>query len=59
MLPLSGKFSVGLPSAGSINLASINLLHTDLAISLVIEKVVVVVVVTIRLGSRGSGIRFD
>jgi len=31
----------------------------DLAISLVMEKVVVVVVVTTRVGSRGSGPRLD
>ena len=34
-------------------------MHTERAISLAIEKVVVVVVVTIRDGSFGSGIRFD
>ena len=34
-------------------------MHTDRAISLAIEKVVVVVVVTIRELSFGSGIRFD
>ena len=39
--------------------ASKNLMHTDFAISLAIEKVVVVVVVTIRDGSFGSGMRFD
>jgi hypothetical protein len=33
--------------------------HTDRAISLAMEKVVVVVVVTIRLGSLGSGMRLD
>lgn len=34
-------------------------MHTDLAISFAMEKVVVVVVVTILDGSLGSGIRFD
>lgn len=48
-----------LPSAVSMNLASRNFVHTDRAISLAIEKVVVVVVVTIRDGSFGSGMRFD
>ncbi len=33
--------------------------QTDLAISFAMEKVVVVVVVTILEGSLGSGIRFD
>jgi hypothetical protein len=42
-----------------MNRASINRWHTDLAISLAIENVVVVVVVTILEGSFGSGIRFD
>lgn len=46
-------------STDSTNLASKNLEHTDLAISFAIEKVVVVVVVTIRDGSFGSGMRFD
>ena len=36
-----------------------NCWHIALAISRVMEKVVVVVVVTIREGSRGSGPRFD
>src|SRR6187551_1032053 len=48
-----------LPSADSINRASRNFWHTDLAISLAMENVVVVVVVTIRDGSLGSGIRLD
>lgn len=48
-----------LPSTDSTNLASKKRVHTDLAISFAIEKVVVVVVVTIRDGSFGSGIRFD
>jgi hypothetical protein len=47
------------PSTDSTNLASKNLEHTDFAISLAMEKVVVVVVVTIREGSLGSGMRFD
>lgn len=51
--------SLVLPSTGSISLASRNLVQTDLAISLAMENVVVVVVVTIRDGSFGSGIRFD
>lgn len=34
-------------------------MHTDRAISLAMENVVVVVVVTIRVESFGSGIRFD
>lgn len=59
MHPFSGKIGTGFPSAGSINLASKNLWHTDLAISLAIENVVVVVVVTILLGSFGSGILLD
>lgn len=42
-----------------MNRASKNLWHTDRAISRAIEKVVVVVVVTIREGSLGSGIRLD
>lgn len=36
-----------------------NLWQTDRAISFAIEKVVVVVVVTIREGSFGSGMRLD
>ena len=48
-----------LPSADSMNLASKNLWHIDRAMSLAMEKVVVVVVVTMRDGSLGSGIRFD
>jgi len=47
------------PSADSTNLASKKRWHTDRAISRAIENVVVVVVVTIREGSLGSGIRFD
>ena len=39
--------------------ASMNRWHTERAISFAMEKVVVVVVVTIRDGSLGSGIRFD
>jgi len=39
--------------------ASTNRWHTERAISLAIEKVVVVVVVTMREGSLGSGMRFD
>jgi hypothetical protein len=48
-----------LPSADSINLASRKRWQTDRAISRAIEKVVVVVVVTILEGSLGSGIRLD
>jgi hypothetical protein len=48
-----------LPSADSINLASRNLWQIALAISLAMEKVVVVVVVTILVGSLGSGMRLD
>lgn len=48
-----------LPSADSMNLASRNFWHTERAISFAIEKVVVVVVVTIRDGSLGSGMRLD
>lgn len=48
-----------LPSADSMNLASRNFWQTERAISFAIEKVVVVVVVTIREGSFGSGMRFD
>jgi hypothetical protein len=47
------------PSTDSTNLASRNLWHTERAISFAIEKVVVVVVVTILVGSFGSGMRFD
>ena len=47
------------PSNDSINLASRKRSRTVRAISLAIEKVVVVVVVTILDGSRGSGMRFD
>lgn len=54
-----GRFGSGLPSADSMNRASVKRWHTDRAISFAIEKVVVVVVVTIRVGSFGSGIRFD
>src|SRR5690554_3993535 len=57
--PLSGKLNVAFPSASSMNRASINRWHTDRAISFAIEKVVVVVVVTIRDASLGSGMRFD
>lgn len=46
-------------SQDSMNLASRNLEHTERAISFAMEKVVVVVVVTIRDGSLGSGMRFD
>jgi hypothetical protein len=46
-------------SADSINLASTNLWQTDLAISLAIEKVVVVVVTTHLEGFLGSGMRLD
>jgi hypothetical protein len=46
-------------SADSINLASTNLWQTDRAISLAIEKVVVVVVTTHLDGFLGSGMRFD
>jgi hypothetical protein len=42
-----------------MNLASKKRWHTDRAISRAIENVVVVVVVTIREGSFGSGMRFD
>lgn len=48
-----------LPSTDSTKRASKNRWHTERAISLAIENVVVVVVVTIRDGSFGSGIRFD
>src|ERR1700704_1164210 len=47
------------PSADSMNLASKKRWHTDRAISRAIENVVVVVVVTIREGSFGSGMRLD
>lgn len=47
------------PSTDSTNRASRNLWQTERAISLAIEKVVVVVVVTILVGSLGSGMRFD
>lgn len=47
------------PSADSINRASRNRWQTERAISLAMEKVVVVVVVTILDGSFGSGIRLD
>ena len=57
--PLSGKLGTTLPSADSISRASVKRWQTDRAISFAIEKVVVVVVVTIRVGSFGSGIRFD
>lgn len=57
--PLSGKLGTTFPSADSISRASVKRWHTDRAISFAIEKVVVVVVVTIREGSFGSGIRFD
>jgi hypothetical protein len=39
--------------------ASRNRWQIDLAMSLAMEKVVVVVVVTMREGSLGSGMRFD
>lgn len=42
-----------------MNLASKNRWQTERAISRAMEKVVVVVVVTIRDGSFGSGIRLD
>lgn len=42
-----------------MNFASKNFWHTDRAISLAMEKVVVVVVVTTRDESLGSGMRFD
>ena len=48
-----------LPSTDSMNFASRNLWQTERAISLAIEKVVVVVVVTTRDESLGSGMRFD
>lgn len=48
-----------LPSQDSIKRAARNLSHMDWAISLAMEKVVVVVVVTILDGSFGSGMRFD
>src|ERR1700743_158597 len=47
------------PSADSMKRASRNFWHTDLAISRAMEKVVVVVVVTILEGSLGSGMRLD
>lgn len=47
------------PSSDSTNLASRKRWHTDRAISGAMVKVVVVVVVTIRDGSLGSGMRFD
>jgi hypothetical protein len=47
------------PSTDSTKRASRNLWQTERAISFAIEKVVVVVVVTILVGSFGSGIRFD
>lgn len=48
-----------LPSTDSMNLASRNLWQTERAISLAMEKVVVVVVVTTRDESLGSGMRLD
>ena len=48
-----------LPSTDSMNRASKNRVHIERAISFAMEKVVVVVVVTILDGSFGSGIRFD
>jgi hypothetical protein len=56
---LRGKDGVGFASEGSTKRASMKRWQTDLAISFAIEKVVVVVVVTILEGSFGSGIRFD
>lgn len=47
------------PSTDSTKRASKNLWQTERAISFAIEKVVVVVVVTILVGSLGSGMRFD
>lgn len=47
------------PSTDSMNRASRNRWHTERVISFAMENVVVVVVVTIRDGSFGSGIRFD
>ena len=47
------------PSTVSTKRASRNFWQTDLAISRAMEKVVVVVVVTMREGSLGSGIRLD
>lgn len=47
------------PSRDSTKRASTKRLQTVRAISLAIENVVVVVVVTMREGSFGSGIRFD
>ena len=46
-------------AAFSIRRASIKCWHMAFAISRVIEKVVVVVVVTMRVGSLGSGPRLD
>lgn len=48
-----------LPSTDSMNLASRNFWQTERAISFAIEKVVVVVVVTTRDESLGSGMRLD
>lgn len=48
-----------LPSADSMKRASRNRWHIERAISFAIENVVVVVVVTIREGSLGSGMRLD
>ena len=50
---------MGLPSAVSQNRASMKRWQTERAISFAMENVVVVVVVTIRDGSFGSGIRLD
>lgn len=58
VLPFSGNRCV-FPSADSMYRASINRWQTLRAISFNIEKVVVVVVVTMRLGSFGSGMRLD
>ena len=55
----SGKAASARPSAGSTKRASTKRWQTERAISLAMEKVVVVVVVTMRDGSLGSGIRFD
>ena len=58
-VPLSVNSFACFPSADSMNLASTKRWHTVLAISLAIENVVVVVVVTILEGSFGSGMRLD
>ena len=48
-----------MPSQDSMKRASRKRAHTERAISFAMENVVVVVVVTIREGSFGSGMRFD